>query len=205
MKQAVILAGGKGTRLASVLNGLPKPLVDVCGKPLLLHQLELLCAHEFTDAVVMVNHRADAIREWLVGVDLPISVRLIDDGEPRGTAGAVTRAGRRHNLGRRICRRPRGVSRPDRSRDQRRLEGKHPEIDEWYNTARNHGAVGGKILGAGAGGFLALFAPEDRHEAIRRALPKLRAISVDFERTGSQIIFYQPTSSHQPVNRPRTS
>ena len=92
MKQAVILAGGKGTRLASVLKGLPKPLVDVCGKPLLLHQLELLCAHGFTDAVVMVNHRADAIREWLAGVDLPISVRLIDDGEPRGTAGAVLAA-----------------------------------------------------------------------------------------------------------------
>ena len=92
MKQAVILAGGKGTRLASVLNGLPKPLVDVCGKPLLLHQLELLCAHGFTDAVVMVNYRADAIREWLAGVDLPISVRLIDDGEPRGTAGAVLAA-----------------------------------------------------------------------------------------------------------------
>jgi D,D-heptose 1,7-bisphosphate phosphatase len=92
MKQAVILAGGKGTRLASVLRGLPKPLVDVCGKPLLLHQLELLCAHGFTDALVMVNHRADAIHEWLVGVDLPISVRLIDDGEPRGTAGAVLAA-----------------------------------------------------------------------------------------------------------------
>jgi D,D-heptose 1,7-bisphosphate phosphatase len=92
MKQAVILAGGKGTRLASVLGGLPKPLVDVCGKALLLHQLELLCAHDFTDAVVMVNHRAEAIREWLVGVDLPISVRLIDDGEPRGTAGAVLAA-----------------------------------------------------------------------------------------------------------------
>jgi D,D-heptose 1,7-bisphosphate phosphatase len=92
MKQAVILAGGKGTRLASVLNGLPKPLVDVCGKPLLLHQLELLCAHGFIDAVVMVNHRAEAIRKWLVDVDLPISVRLIDDGEPRGTAGAVLAA-----------------------------------------------------------------------------------------------------------------
>jgi D,D-heptose 1,7-bisphosphate phosphatase len=92
VKQAVILAGGKDTRLASVLKGLPKPLVDVCGKPLLLHQLELLTAHGFTDAVVMVNHRADAIREWLLGVDLPISVRLIDDGEPRGTAGAVLAA-----------------------------------------------------------------------------------------------------------------
>ena len=74
------------------------------------------------------------------------------------------------------------------------------EIDDWYDTARKHGAVGGKILGAGAGGFLALFAPEDRHEAIRHALPKLRAISVDFERTGSQIIFYQPTSSNHPGN-----
>jgi D,D-heptose 1,7-bisphosphate phosphatase len=92
MKQAVILAGGKGTRLASVLKGLPKPLVDVCGKPLLLHQLELLRAHGFTDALVMVNHRADAIQEWLASVDLPISVRLIDDGEPRGTAGAVLAA-----------------------------------------------------------------------------------------------------------------
>src|SRR6202000_818603 len=75
VRQAVILAGGKGTRLASVLNGLPKPLVDVCGKPLLLHQLELLSAHDFTDAVVMVNHRAEAVRELLAGVDLLISRR----------------------------------------------------------------------------------------------------------------------------------
>jgi D-glycero-alpha-D-manno-heptose-7-phosphate kinase len=79
------------------------------------------------------------------------------------------------------------------------------DIDGWYDTARKHGAIGGKILGAGAGGFLALFAPEDRHDAIRHALPQLRAIPVDFERTGSQIIFYQPTSSHQPVNGTRTS
>jgi D-glycero-alpha-D-manno-heptose-7-phosphate kinase len=79
------------------------------------------------------------------------------------------------------------------------------EIDEWYEVARKHGAVGGKILGAGAGGFLALFAPEDRHEAIRHSLPRLRAISVDFELSGSQIIFYQPTSSNQPANGPRAS
>jgi D-glycero-alpha-D-manno-heptose-7-phosphate kinase len=79
------------------------------------------------------------------------------------------------------------------------------DIDDWYDTARKHGAIGGKILGAGAGGFLALFAPEDRHEAIRHALPKLRAISVDFERMGSQIIFYQPTSNNHPVNGPGVS
>ena len=79
------------------------------------------------------------------------------------------------------------------------------DIDDWYETARKHGAIGGKILGAGAGGFLALFAPEDRHEAIRHSLPKLRAIPVDFERMGSQIIFYQPTSSNQPAGGRRAS
>lgn len=67
------------------------------------------------------------------------------------------------------------------------------EIDEWYATARRHGASGGKILGAGAGGFLLLMAPPDRHDAICHALPGLRRIPVQFERAGSQIIFYQPS------------
>jgi D-glycero-alpha-D-manno-heptose-7-phosphate kinase len=65
-------------------------------------------------------------------------------------------------------------------------------IDTWYETARKHGARGGKILGAGAGGFLLLTAPPDRHQAICHALPQLRPIPFQFERWGSQIIFYQP-------------
>jgi len=65
-------------------------------------------------------------------------------------------------------------------------------IDGWYDKARKHGALGGKILGAGAGGFLLLHAPPDRHGAICHALPMLRPIPFDFERAGSQIIFYQP-------------
>lgn len=67
------------------------------------------------------------------------------------------------------------------------------EIDDWYDTARRHGATGGKILGAGAGGFLLLCAPPERHAAICHALPGLRPIPFGFERFGSQIIFYQPT------------
>jgi D-glycero-alpha-D-manno-heptose-7-phosphate kinase len=67
-------------------------------------------------------------------------------------------------------------------------------IDECYTIARRHGALGGKILGAGAGGFLLLYADVTRHEAIKRALlPMLRAIPFDFDRQGSQIIFYQPS------------
>ena len=68
------------------------------------------------------------------------------------------------------------------------------DIDDWYTLARSFGAIGGKILGAGGGGFLLLFAPPDRHGAICHALPNLRPIPFRFEKTGSQIIFYQPNS-----------
>lgn len=65
-----------------------------------------------------------------------------------------------------------------------------PTIDAWYDAARAAGAVGGKILGAGAGGFLMLYAPVEHHEAIKAALPGLRHIPIEFEPLGSRIIFY---------------
>lgn len=89
MTQAIILAGGKGTRLAERLNGRPKPLVEVCGRPLLDRQLDLLADFGVTDAVVLVNHAADQIETFIAGRQSGPAVRLIDDGEPRGTAGAV--------------------------------------------------------------------------------------------------------------------
>lgn len=64
------------------------------------------------------------------------------------------------------------------------------EIDGWYNASRRAGAIGGKILGAGAGGFLLLYAPRESHEAIKAAVPMLRPITIAFEPLGSRIIFY---------------
>lgn len=93
MKQAVILAGGKGTRLREVLGDIPKPLAEVCGETLLGHQFRLLREHGFSDVLVLVNHGAQAISDWLSSRPDPgLAVRLIDDGEPRGTAGAVLAA-----------------------------------------------------------------------------------------------------------------
>ncbi len=66
-----------------------------------------------------------------------------------------------------------------------------PAIDGWYERARQHGAVGGKLLGAGGGGFLLLYAHPDRHEEIRRALPELRPMPFRFEPQGSKIIFIE--------------
>lgn len=62
-------------------------------------------------------------------------------------------------------------------------------IDDWYERARKAGAIGGKLLGAGTGGFLMFYAPPGRHEAIASALGKLRRMNFAFEPSGSRIIF----------------
>lgn len=62
-------------------------------------------------------------------------------------------------------------------------------IDNWYKKARKHGALGGKILGAGGGGFLLFYADPKKHAKIISALPELRQIPFMFEPQGSKIIF----------------
>lgn len=64
----------------------------------------------------------------------------------------------------------------------------NPKIDEWYKVAREHGATGGKILGAGGGGFLLFYAPQERHKEIAGALPELLRSPFRFESGGSRII-----------------
>jgi len=65
------------------------------------------------------------------------------------------------------------------------------QIDEWYARARKAGALGGKLLGAGGGGFLLLYAPAERHTAILRALPELRPTAFRLESQGSKIIYVE--------------
>ena len=70
-------------------------------------------------------------------------------------------------------------------------------IDYWYERARQHGAIGGKILGAGGGGFLLLYAPVEQHEQIKSALPDLRHVPFHFEPQGSKIIYVEERD-HNP-------
>lgn len=65
----------------------------------------------------------------------------------------------------------------------------NPEIDQVYEAARSAGAVGGKILGAGGGGFLLFFVPPEHQERVRTILRALREIPFRFSRQGSSIIF----------------
>lgn len=67
----------------------------------------------------------------------------------------------------------------------------NPKIDAWYETARKQGAIGGKILGAGGGGFLLLYAHPENFPDIMRALPELKPIQIRFEPQGSKIIYVE--------------
>ena len=62
-------------------------------------------------------------------------------------------------------------------------------IDEWYQKGYAAGATGGKLLGAGAGGFLVFYAPPEKHAAIYEALSDLRPFKFGLDRDGSKIIF----------------
>jgi len=62
-------------------------------------------------------------------------------------------------------------------------------LDALYTAAREAGALGGKIAGAGGGGFLLVYCPLDKQEAVRQALSHLRELPFQFERDGSKVIF----------------
>ena len=65
----------------------------------------------------------------------------------------------------------------------------NPQIDDWYKLARKNGSIGGKLLGAGGGGFLLFYAPEKKHNKIINALSELSYQEFSFEPQGSKIIF----------------
>ncbi len=64
-----------------------------------------------------------------------------------------------------------------------------PDIDRWYEAARQAGALGGKVLGAGGGGFLLFFVERQNQDRVRRALGDLRELPFRFEPQGSKIIY----------------
>jgi len=88
--QAVIMAGGKGTRLAQVTKDeIPKPMVSILGKPLLEWQIEKLKENKITEIILIVGHRKEKILEYFGdGKKFGVSISYIEEQEPLGTAGA---------------------------------------------------------------------------------------------------------------------
>jgi D-glycero-alpha-D-manno-heptose-7-phosphate kinase len=79
------------------------------------------------------------------------------------------------------------------------------ELDGYYARARAQGAIGGKIMGAGGGGFLMLFVPPEAQGQVRHALQDLLNVPAQFESSGTQIIFYGPSKEDfSALDRART-
>lgn len=94
IKQAVILAGGLGTRLRARLGNLPKPMIPIGGKPLLEHQIELAVRHGITNILIFAGYRADLIAAHFGdGCQWGVKLQVVTEREPLGTAGAVMARG----------------------------------------------------------------------------------------------------------------
>lgn len=86
----VIMAGGKGTRIASVNSSLPKPMIPICGKPILEYQLQLLRSQGFNQAILCIGHMGNVIQNYFGdGQALGLSITYLEEKEPLGTAGAL--------------------------------------------------------------------------------------------------------------------
>lgn len=87
--QTVIMAGGKGTRIASVNAEVPKPMLEVSGKPILEHQIEVLKRQKLTDIILVIGYLGNVIRDYFQdGSKYGVHISYIEEKELLGTAGS---------------------------------------------------------------------------------------------------------------------
>lgn len=88
--KVVIMAGGKGTRIASVKSDVPKPMIPICGKPILEWQIENLKACELTDITLVIGYLGNVIKEYFGdGEEFGVKINYFVEDSPLGTAGAL--------------------------------------------------------------------------------------------------------------------
>ena len=88
--KAVIMAGGLGTRIASVRSDVPKPMIEICGKPILQHQIENLLNSGITDITLVTGHLGHKIQEYFGdGSKFGVKISYFNEDHPLGTAGAL--------------------------------------------------------------------------------------------------------------------
>ena len=76
-------------------------------------------------------------------------------------------------------------------------------VDELYELALVNGALGGKLLGAGGGGFMLLFVPPSKQNRVREALQKFICVPFHFESSGSRVIFFEPERDYSAEDKAR--
>lgn len=88
--KVVIMAGGRGTRISSIASNIPKPMIEIEGKPVLEHEIVCLRDQGFTDIILTVSHLGNVIMEYFKdGSQLGVNIEYFFEEEPLGNAGAL--------------------------------------------------------------------------------------------------------------------
>jgi NDP-sugar pyrophosphorylase family protein len=88
--KTVIMAGGKGTRIASMVDDIPKAMIQINGKPILEYQIECLKRNGLTDIVIVIGHLGHYIKDYFHdGSRFGCCISYFSEVEPLGTAGAL--------------------------------------------------------------------------------------------------------------------
>lgn len=91
--KAVIMAGGFGTRIQPLTSSLPKPMIPLFNRPIMLHIVELLKKHGITDLVMLLYHQPDQVKKFFRdGAEFGVKITYVTPLEDMGTAGAVKAA-----------------------------------------------------------------------------------------------------------------
>jgi D,D-heptose 1,7-bisphosphate phosphatase len=91
--QAVVLVGGRGTRLGSLVDATPKPLLPIAGTPLLKHIVDALGRHGFKDILLLAGYKSEAVDAFAKdSTNASVCVRSITESSPLGTGGALVGA-----------------------------------------------------------------------------------------------------------------
>lgn len=87
--KVVIIAGGKGSRIASINSEIPKAMIPVCGKPIVEYEVELCKRYGFTDFLFIIGHMGDQISSYFGdGEKWGVNIEYFQEASPLGTAGA---------------------------------------------------------------------------------------------------------------------
>jgi mannose-1-phosphate guanylyltransferase/phosphomannomutase len=88
--QAVILAGGKGTRMGDMTRDIPKPMLLLQNKPLLHHQVDLLIKYGVREIIILVNYLREPIMDYFGdGSAFGVKIRYFEETTPLGTVGGI--------------------------------------------------------------------------------------------------------------------
>ena len=92
--KVVIMAGGKGTRISALFPDIPKPMIPVCGIPVLEREILSLKEQGFTDIILTVGYKSNAIMNYFEdGKKFGVDIEYFVEEQPLGNAGALFNRG----------------------------------------------------------------------------------------------------------------